>query len=153
MGRFSFTSQNKEPEPKNTEPMNDQSQTSKLNRKELIIIISTVFTILFVGFCFGFIMDGKRVKTLKQTIYNIDPLFHLEQDLQDKLNETTKILNKIDDEDLRKVLMERKANKIQLIKDQLQDIQKFRSNNIGIVKLYYDNKKNELKQKEILYYK
>jgi hypothetical protein len=90
---------------------------------------------------------------LKQTIYKVDPMFHLEQDLQDKLKETTKILNKIDDEDLKKVLLERKSTKIQLIKEQLIDIQKFRSNNISIVNLYYENKKNELKQKEILYYR
>jgi hypothetical protein len=150
MGKFSFRDQLQN---SNTEKMSDQTQNYKLNKKELIVIVSTVFVIFFVGFCFGFILDGKRVRMLKQTIYKVDPMFHLEQDLQDKLKETTKILNKIDDEDLKKVLLERKSTKIQLIKEQLIDIQKFRSNNISIVNLYYENKKNELKQKEILYYR
>lgn len=152
MGRFSFSEQKQEPTP-NTEKLSDKTENSKLNKKELVAIISTVLVIFFVGFCFGFILDGKRVKMLKETIYKVDPMFHLEQDLENKLNETTKILGKIDDEDLRKVLMERKTKKIQLIKEQLLDVQKFRSNNISIVNLYYENKKNELKQKEILYYR
>lgn len=147
MGKFSFTT------PPPPQPQEETKNNSKLNKKELIVIISTIFVIFFVGFCFGFILDGKRVRILKETIYKVDPMFHLEQDLENKLNETTKILSKIDDEDLRKVLMERKTKKIQLIKEQLLDVQKFRSNNISIVNLYYENKKNELKQKEILYYR
>lgn len=147
MGKFSFTT------PPPPQPQEETKNNSKLNKKELIVIISTIFVIFFVGFCFGFILDGKRVRILKETIYKVDPMFHLEQDLENKLNEITKILTKIDDEDLRKVLMERKTKKIQLIKEQLLDVQKFRSNNISIVNLYYENKKNELKQKEILYYR
>jgi hypothetical protein len=49
--------------------------------------------------------------------------------------------------------METKGKKIELIKEQLKDIETFRSNNINSINVYYTNKKDELKKKEILYHR
>ena len=80
-------------------------------------------------------------------------MIQLENDLNDKLKLASKQLDKIDDDDLYKVVMETKGKKIESIKEQLKDIETFRSNNINSINVYYTNKKDELKKKEILYHR
>jgi len=57
-------------------------------------------------------------------------------------------LDKIDDDDLYKVVMEAKSKKMEIIKEQLKDIETFRSNHINSITVYYNNKKDELKIKK-----
>ena len=57
--------------------------------------------------------------------------------------------------DVLKIEMKKVENEVlQLsIKEQLKDIETFRSNHINSITVYYNNKKDELKNKEILYHR
>ena len=57
--------------------------------------------------------------------------------------------------DVLKIEMKKVENEVlQLsIKEQLKDIETFRSNHINSINVYYNNKKDELKNKEILYHR
>ena len=125
----------------------------ELTRKEWISVLTAVFIVFSVGFSLGFVVNIKRVNDLSNVISIVDPLITIEKDLNDKLKLASKQLDKIDDEDLYKVVMEAKGKKIQIIKEQLKDIEIFRSNHINSITVYYNNKKDELKNKEILYHR
>lgn len=125
----------------------------ELTRKEWISVLTAVFIVFSIGFSLGFVVNIKRVHNLSNIISIVDPLIIIEKDLNDKLKLASKQLDKIDDEDLYKVVMEAKGKKIQTIKEQLKDIETFRSNHINSITVYYNNKKDELKKNEILYHR
>lgn len=101
----------------------------------------------------GYVVNIKRLNDVSNIISTVDPLIQLENDLNDKLTFASKQMDKIEDDDLYKVVMEAKGKKIELIKEQLKDIETFRSNHINSINVYYNNKKDELKKKEILYHR
>ena len=125
----------------------------ELTRKEWISVLTAVFIVLSVGFSLGFVVNIKRVNDLSNIVSIVDPLITIEKDLNDKLKIAAKQLDKIDDDDLYKVVMEAKSKKMEIIKEQLKDIETFRSNHINSITVYYNNKKDELKNKEILYHR
>lgn len=125
----------------------------ELTRKEWISVLTAVFIVLLVGFSLGFVTNVKRVNDLSNIVSIVDPLITIEKDLNDKLKIAAKQLDKIDDDDLYKVVMEAKSKKMEIIKEQLKDIETFRSNHINSITVYYNNKKDELKNKEILYHR
>ena len=125
----------------------------ELTRKEWISVLTAVFIVFSVGFSLGFVVNIKRVNDLSNVISIVDPLITIEKDLNDKLKLASKQLDKIDDDDLYKVVMEAKGKKIETIKEHLKDIETFRSNHINSITVYYNNKKDELKNKEILYHR
>ena len=125
----------------------------ELTRKEWISVLTAVFIVLSVGFSLGFVTNVKRVNDLSNIVSIVDPLITIEKDLNDKLKVASKQLDKIDDDDLYKVVMEAKSKKMEIIKEQLKDIETFRSNHINSITVYYNNKKDELKNKEILYHR
>ena len=125
----------------------------ELTRKEWIAVLTAVFIVFSVGFSLGFVVNIKRVNDLSNVISIVDPMITIEKDLNDKLKLASKQLDKIDDDDLYKVVMEAKGKKIQIIKEQLKDIELFRSNHINSITVYYNNKKNKKKKNEILYHR
>ena len=125
----------------------------ELTRKEWISVLTAVFIVLSVGFSLGFVTNVKRVNDLSNIVSIVDPLITIEKDLNDKLKIAAKQLDKIDDDDLYKVVMEAKSKKMEIIKEQLKDIETFRSNHINSITVYYNNKKDELKKNEILYHR
>ncbi len=126
---------------------------SELTKKEWTSVLTAVFIVLLIGFSLGYIVNIKRLNDVSNIVSIVDPLIQLEKDLNDKLKLASKQMDKIDDDDLYKVVMETKGKKIELIKEQLKDIETFRSNNINSINVYYNNKKDELKKKEILYHR
>ena len=142
----------------NVTPIKTQHQVKsnllpELTRKEWISVLTAVFIVFSVGFSLGFIVNIKRIHNLSNVISIVDPLIKIEKDLNDKLKLASKQLDKIDDDDLYKVVMEAKGKKIQTIKEHLKDIETFRSNHINSITVYYNNKKDELKKNEILYHR
>ena len=125
----------------------------QLTKKEWTAVLTSVFIILLVGFSLGYIVNIKRLNDVSNIISTVDPLIQLENDLNDKLTFASKQMDKIEDDDLYKVVMEAKGKKIESIKEQLKDIETFRSNHINSINVYYNNKKDELKKKEILYHR
>ena len=116
-----------------------------LNKKEWITLLSTSFVLISLGIIIGFFIFNKP------TI--IDPLTLLQNDLNNKLISTSKQLDKIQDEDLYKVVMEKKEKKIEQIKEQIELLNQFKLKQSNEVQSFILNKKDELKQKEILYYR
>jgi len=125
----------------------------ELTKKEWTSVLTAAFIVLLIGFSLGYIVNIKRLNDVSNIVSIVDPLIQLEKDLNDKLKLASKQMDKIDDDDLYKVVMETKGKKIELIKEQLKDIETFRSNNINSINVYYNNKKDELKKKEILYHR
>ena len=133
-----------------------QSQSKllpQLTKKEWTAVLTAVFIVLLVGFSMGYVVNIKRLNDVSNIISTVDPLIQLEKDLNDKLTFASKQMDKIEDDDLYKVVMEAKGKKIESIKEQLKDIETFRSNHINSINVYYNNKKDELKKKEILYHR
>jgi hypothetical protein len=151
MGKVSLTGKVQE------QIVTDQQDKSKLlpqlTKKEWSAVLTAVFIILLVGFSLGYIVNIKRLNDVSNIISTVDPLIQLEKDLNDKLTFASKQMDKIEDDDLYKVVMEAKGKKIESIKEQLKDIETFRSNHINSINVYYNNKKDELKKKEILYHR
>ena len=116
-----------------------------LNKKEWITLLSTSFVLISLGIIIGFFIFNKP------TI--IDPLTLLQNDLNNKLISTSKQLDKIQDEDLYKVVMEKKGKKIEQLKEQIELINQFKLKQSNEVQSFILNKKDELKQKEILYHR
>ena len=141
------------PQPVKTPIQVKSNLLPELTRKEWISVLTAVFIVLLVGFSLGFVTNVKRVNDLSNIVSIVDPLITIEKDLNDKLKIAAKQLDKIDDDDLYKVVMEAKSKKMEIIKEQLKDIETFRSNHINTITVYYNNKKDELKNKEILYHR
>ena len=116
-----------------------------LSKKEWIILLSTSFVLISVGIIIGFFIFNKP--------NTVDPLTILQIDLNNKLIATSKQLDKIEDEDLYKVVMEKKGKKIEQIKEQIELINQFKLKQSNEVQSFILIKKDELKQKEILYYR
>ena len=116
-----------------------------LNKKEWITLLSTSFVLISFGIIIGFFIFNKPTIT--------DPLTLLQNDLNNKLISTSKQLDKIQDEDLYKVVMEKKGKKIEQIKEQLELVNQFKLKQSNEVQSFILIKKDELKQKEILYYR
>ena len=116
-----------------------------LSKKEWIILSSTSFVLISIGIIIGFFIFNKP--------NTVDPLTILQTDLNNKLIATSKQLDKIEDEDLYKVVMEKKGKKIEQIKEQLESINQFKLKQSNEVQSFILNKKDELKQKEILYHR
>ena len=116
-----------------------------LSKKEWIILSSTSFVLISIGIIIGFFIFNKP--------NTVDPLTILQTDLNNKLIVTSKQLDKIEDEDLYKVVMEKKGKKIEQIKEQLESINQFKLKQSNEVQSFILIKKDELKQKEILYYR
>lgn len=116
-----------------------------LSKKEWIILLSTSFVLISVGIIIGFFIFNKP--------NTVDPLTILQIDLNNKLIATSKQLDKIEDEDLYKVVMEKKGKKIEQIKEQIELINQFKLKQSNEVQSFILNKKDELKQKEILYHR
>jgi len=116
-----------------------------LNKKEWITLLSTSFVLISIGIIIGFFIFNKPTIT--------DPLTLLQNDLNSKLITTSKQLDKIQDEDLYKVVMEKKGKKIEQIKEQLESINQFKLKQSNEVQSFILIKKDELKQKEILYHR
>ena len=135
----------------------EQQSQSKLlpglTKKEWTAVLTVVFIVLLFGFSMGYVVNIKRLNDVSNIISTVDPLIQLEKDLNDKLTFASKQMDKIEDDDLYKVVMEAKGKKIESIKEQLKDIETFRSNHINSINVYYTNKKDELKKKEILYHR
>ena len=151
MGKVSLTG--KVQEQIVTEQQDKSKLLPQLTKKEWTAVLTAVFIILLVGFSLGYVVNIKRLNDVSNIVSIVDPLIQLEKDLNDKLKLASKQMDKIDDDDLYKVVMETKGKKIELIKEQLKDIETFRSNNINSINVYYTNKKDELKKKEILYHR
>jgi len=141
------------PQPVKTPIQVKSNLLPELTRKEWISVLTAVFIVLSVGFSLGFVVNIKRVNDVSNIVSIVDPLITIEKDLNDKLKIAAKQLDKIDDDDLYKVVMEAKSKKMEIIKEQLKDIETFRSNHINSITVYYNNKKDELKNKEILYHR
>jgi len=141
------------PQPVKTPIQVKSNLLPELTRKEWISVLTAVFIVFLVGFSLGFVINVKRVNDVSNIVSIVDPLITIENDLNDKLKVASKQLDKIDDDDLYKVVMEAKSKKIEIIKEQLKDIETFRSNHINSITVYYNNKKDELKNKEILYHR
>ena len=141
------------PQPVKTPIQVKSNLLPELTRKEWISVLTAVFIVLLVGFSLGFVTNVKRVNDLSNIVSIVDPLITIEKDLNDKLKIAAKQLDKIDDDDLYKVVMEAKSKKMEIIKEHLKDIETFRSNHINSITVYYNNKKDELKNKEILYHR
>ena len=152
MGKISL-SNNKPIEPNQSQVNNVSKLLPVLSKKEWTTVSSGIFIIFLIGFLIGFVINVTRLSDISNKLSVVDPLIELENDLNDKLKSTSKQLDKIEDEDLYKVVMEKKGKKIESIKEQLNDIQTFRSNHINSITVYYINKKDELKKKEILYHR
>ena len=116
-----------------------------LSKKEWIILSSTSFVLISIGIIIGFFIFNKP--------NTVDPLTILQTDLNNKLIVTSKQLDKIEDEDLYKVVMEKKGKKIEQIKEQIELINQFKLKQSNELQSFILNKKDELKQKEILYYR
>ena len=116
-----------------------------LSKKEWIILSSTSFVLISIGIIIGFFIFNKP--------NTVDPLTILQTDLNNKLIATSKQLDKIEDEDLYQVVMEKKGKKIEQIKEQIELINQFKLKQSNEVQSFILNKKDELKQKEILYHR
>ena len=113
-----------------------------LTKKEWITFVSYSICLSTIGIFIGYLLF-KDIKT-------INSLDILHNELNNKLQITSKQLNKIDDEDLYKVVMEKKGKKIEEIKEQLNDIEQFKIKQSNEVVQFVNNKKDELKKKEII---
>ena len=151
MGKVSLTG--KVQEQIVTEQQDKSKLLPQLTKKEWTAVLTAVFIVLLIGFSLGYIVNIKRLNDVSNIISTVDPLIQLENDLNDKLTFASKQMDKIEDDDLYKVVMEAKGKKIESIKEQLKDIETFRSNHINSINVYYNNKKDELKKKEILYHR
>jgi len=141
MGKVSLSNKIAEEPP----PVKKKIMLPVLTKKEWITFISYSICLPTIGIFIGYLLF-KDIKT--DNSLNI-----LQNELNVKLQTTSKQLNKIDDEDLYKVVMEKKGKKIEELKEQLNDIEQFKIKQSNEVVQFVNNKKDELKKKEILYHR
>jgi len=128
------------------------SSLRKFTKKEIYILVGVVLTLLTFGFLPTQLVYKHRISKLEQQIDQIDPLNKVEMDLRRKLAKLEADL-KVDDDDLYKILSQMRNERRLLILDQLEQIQLYKSiQNITTVE-FYNNKIQELKQKELLYHR
>jgi hypothetical protein len=147
MGKISLSNttqqQPSQPQPKKLIPV--------LTKKELTYLLIYTSIIFLFGFGAGSLSNSLLYPHYK--VGYVSPINQIENDLENKLKSTSKKLDKIEDDDLYKVLLESKAKKIEEIKIQLTDIKSFNEKQKTELENFCNNKKDELKKKEILYHR
>ena len=154
MAKITFGNKEFTPPPINPpiEEIPKSSSLRKFTKKEIYILVGVVLTLLTLGFLPTQLVYKHRISKLEQQIDQIDPLNKVEVDLRHKLAKLETDL-KVDDDDLYKILSQRRNERRLLILDQLEQIQLYKSiQNITTVD-FYNKKIQELKQKELLYHK
>ena len=129
-----------------------KSPSRKLTKKEVLILIGVVLSLVFLGWFPTQVMYKTKVIKLQQQIDQIDPLNKVEVDLRHKLVKLEVDL-KVDDDDLYKILSQMRNERRLLILDQLEQIQMFKSKQNVYMFDYFNSKTQELKQKELLYHR
>jgi hypothetical protein len=136
------------PEP----PSLPSSTLRKLTKKEVLILIGVISSLLFVGWLPTYMVYKVKITKLEQKIVQLDPLNKIEVDLRHKLDKLEQDL-KVNDDDLYKILSKlRNQRKLQIV-DQLDQIQLFKSKQNVYLFDYINSKTQELKQKELLYHR
>lgn len=124
----------------------------KLTKKEVIILISMILLLCSIGWLPTHIIYKSKISKLEQKIELLDPLNKIEKDLRNKLDKLEQDL-KIDDDDLYKILTQlRNKRKLEIL-NELEQIQLFKSNQNIINFDFFNDKKQQLKQKELLYHR
>ena len=129
-----------------------KSPSRKLTKKEVLILIGVVLSLVFLGWFPTQVIYKTKVIKLQQQIDQIDPLNKVEVDLRHKLVKLEVDL-KVDDDDLYKILSQMRNERRLLILNQLDQIQLFKSKQNVYMFDYFNSKTQELKQKEILYHR
>jgi len=129
-----------------------KSPSRKLTKKEVLILIGVVLSLVFLGWLPTQVIYKTKVIKLQQQIDQIDPLNKVEVDLRHKLTKLEVDL-KVDDDDLYKILSQMRNERRLLILDQLEQIQMFKSKQNVYMFDYFNSKTQELKQKELLYHR
>ena len=146
MGKVSLS----RPQPPAPEPTPEPKKLiPKLTKKELINVVVYTGGVLLIGFVIGLL--SHPLFTTTHVVRFRSEFDQIQLDLENKLESTSKKLNGIEDEELRKLLTDAKKEKIDEIKKQLEELKSFRSKQFSEIKEFCEKKKNELKQKEILY--
>jgi hypothetical protein len=146
MGKVSLS----RPQPPTPEPTPEPKKLiPKLTKKELINVVVYTGGVLLIGFVIGLL--SHPLFTTTHVVRFRSEFDQIQLDLENKLESTSKKLDGIEDEELRKLLTESKKVKIEEIKKQLEELKSFRSKQFSEIKEFCEKKKNELKQKEILY--
>ena len=120
-----------------------------LTKKELINVVVYTGGVFLIGFVIGLL--SHPLFTTTHVVRFRSEFDQIQLDLENKLESTSKKLNSIEDEELRKLLTDAKKEKIDEIKKQLEELKSFRSKQFSEINEFCEKKKNELKQKEILY--
>lgn len=146
MGKVSLS----KPQPPTPEPTPEPKKLiPKLTKKELINVVVYTGGVLLIGFVIGLL--SHPLFTTTHVVRFRSEFDQIQLDLENKLESTSKKLDGIEDEELRKLLTDAKKEKIDEIKKQLEELKSFRSKQFSEIKEFCEKKKNELKQKEILY--
>lgn len=146
MGKVSLS----RPQPPTPEPTPEPKKLiPKLTKKELINVVVYTGGVLLIGFVIGLLSHPLFSTTHVVRFRN--QFDQMQLDLENKLESTSKKLDGIEDEELRKLLTESKKVKIDEIKKQLEEFKNFKSKQFSEINEFCEKKKNELKQKEILY--
>jgi len=103
-----------------------KSPSRKLTKKEVLILIGVVLSLVFLGWLPTQLIYKTKVLKLEQKIVQLDPLNKIEVDLRHKLSKLEVDLN-VDDDDLYKILSQMRNERRLLILDQLDQIQLFKS--------------------------
>ena len=140
------------PSAKPVEQQLPQVNSRKFTKNEIYTLIGVVLFLLTLGFLPTQITYKHKISKLEQQIDQIDPLNKVETDLRYKLSKLESDIN-IEDDDLYKILSQMRNERRLMILDQLEQIQLYKSiQNITTVE-FYNNKIQELKQKELLYHR
>lgn len=144
MGKISLSSISQpKPQPKKLIPV--------LTKKELTYLLIYTSIMFLLGIGTGFVSNSLLYP--HHSVRYSSPINQMENELENKLTSTSKKLDKIEDDDLYKVLLESKGKKIEEIKNQLNEIKTFREKQKTELDEFYNKKKDELKKKEILYHR
>lgn len=129
-----------------------QSHLRKLSKKEVLILIGVVSSLLIVGWLPTQLIYKAKLTKLEQKIEQLDPLHKIEIDLNHKLDKLEQDL-KVEDDDLYKILSKLRSDRRLQILNQLEQIQLFKSRQNILTFEFFNIKKEELKQKELLYHR
>jgi hypothetical protein len=125
------------------------SSLRKFTKKEIYTLVGVVLFLVTLGFLPTQITYKHKISKLEQQIDQIDPLNKVETDLRYKLSKLESDIN-VEDDDLYKILSQMRNERRLMI---LEQIQLYKSiQNITTIE-FYNNKIQELKQKELLYHR
>lgn len=153
MGKIMLGNKEFIPPPANPPPPQPpQPPIRKFTNKEILILIGVVLSLLTMGWLPTKLVYDIKMVRLEQKIDQLDPLNKIEINLNKKLDKLNSEL-KVEDDDLYKLLTElRNKRRLELL-DQLDQIRSFKSKQDIITSEYFILKKEELKQKELLYHR